>query len=106
MWLNPEVLISQGRCHPPTRRSVQESDLNEKWLVDFFDRVGFFSKGSGQCIHSYRAALIFLDNRKQQSAIHFVETVAVYFEHLQRGLRGGQIDFAVATHLGVITHPS
>ncbi len=36
-----EVLVSKLGGHPSTRRSGQEADLDEVWLVHIFDGLGF-----------------------------------------------------------------
>src|SRR5207248_11254452 len=56
--------------------------------------------------HAYWSALVFLDDRQQQLAVDVIETVAVNFQHLERGLSGGQVDLAGAAHLRVIPHPA
>ena len=43
-----EVFIGKARGYPPARRAVEESDLNEEWLVDLFECVMLFGQGCGQ----------------------------------------------------------
>src|SRR5207248_11118020 len=69
-----------------------------------FDGIRLFRKSSSQRIHSDWATLKFFDDGQQQLAINVVETVLVDFEHLQRRLRSGLIDFAVPANLGIIAH--
>src|SRR5205809_6246724 len=86
-----EMLVGELRGHPSSRSSIEKSDLNQKRLVDFFDRIRLFSKCGRQRVHPYRPALVFLDDRQQQFPIYLVEAVAINFEHLQGSLRGRQI---------------
>src|SRR5215470_18796798 len=101
-----KVFVCKLCRYPAARSTVQKSYLNEKRLVDLFDRVRFFGEGGGKCVHANRPALILLNDRQQQLAINLVETVTVHFEHLQRGLRRRQIDLPSAAHLRVIAHPT
>src|SRR5207244_856945 len=99
---NSEVFVGELRGNPAAGCAVQESNLDQEGLVDFLDRLRLFGEGGGQCVHAYWSALVFLDDRQQQLAVDVIETVAVNFQHLERGLSGGQVDLAGAAHLRVI----
>ena len=104
MWLDPEVIVGKLRGNAAARGTMQESDLDQKRLVDFLDGVGVFGDGGGQGFDTDWTTLMALDDGKQKFAVHFVETVAVDFEHLQRGVRAGLVDGAVAADLSVVAH--
>src|SRR5579862_1860473 len=101
-----EIIIGKLGRHTAPGSAVEKADLHEKGLVNFLDRVGLFSQDGSKGIHTHWPALIFLDNRKQQPAIHFIETVLVHFQHLQSGSSRWQIDYARAAHLRVIAYPA
>src|SRR3979490_2499640 len=82
--------------------SVQEAYLDEEGFVDFFDGVGFFCQSCCQGVQADRTSLIFLDDDQEEFAVDFVEAVAIYFEHLQGGLRCGQVDLSRASYLSVV----
>src|SRR6185369_11467941 len=99
------MFICELRRDPPPRSPVQKSNLNQERLVNFLDRIRFFCQRRGQRVHPNRPSLVFLNNRQQELAVNFVKSVFVDFEHLQRGLRRGQINLSCASHLGVVPHP-
>src|SRR5437667_58614 len=86
---NSEVFVGELRGNPAAGCAVQESNLDQEGLVDFLDRLRLFGEGGSQCVHAYWSALVFLDYRQQQLAVDVIETVAVNFQHLERGLCGG-----------------
>src|ERR1051326_4955094 len=98
------MLVSQAGGHPATVSAIEEPDLDEKGFVDFFNSIGFFCERSGQRIQTDGAALIFLDDREQQLATNRVKAMFIYLEHLERGLRGGDLNFPGATDLGVVAN--
>src|ERR1035441_4977044 len=79
--LDAEVFICQMCCHPSARRPVEETNLDEEWLVDFLDRVWLFGERRRQGVHAHRPALVFLDDGQQQLAVDLVEAVAIDLEH-------------------------
>src|SRR5277367_5633411 len=98
------MLVGQLGGDSSTWSSVQETDLDQKWFVDFFDGVGFLCQPCGQRVQSDWAALIFFDDGQQQLAIYLVEAVTIHFQHLQCGLSGWQVDLARASHLRVVAN--
>jgi hypothetical protein len=34
-----EMIVCQLRCDPASRRAVQKTNLDQEWLIDFFDRI-------------------------------------------------------------------
>ena len=100
------MLVGQLRGYASSWSAVEKTNLDQKWFVDFFDGVGLFGKRGGEGVHADWAALIFLDDGEQQTAIHFVETVAIHFEHLQSCLGRWEVDFSFTTNLGVVANSS
>src|SRR5579859_6454165 len=99
------MLVGQPRRNSSARSAVQEPYLNEKRLVHLLNSFGLFGERRRQRVQAHRAALIFLDDGQQQLAIHFVEAVLIYFQHLQCRLRRSQVYLPSAAHLGKIAHP-
>src|ERR1039458_5547541 len=97
-----EVLIGQARGYAAAGRSVEESDLDEERLVDFFEGVLLLGQGSGQRAQPYWSAVLLLDNGEQEAAVDFVEAVGVHFEHGEGGIGGGAVDGARATDLPLV----
>src|SRR5271166_855709 len=60
-----EVLVSQASGHAAARGAVEESDLDEKWFVDLFERVLFLGQGCCQGAQADGAAVVFLDDGEQ-----------------------------------------
>ena len=83
---NSKMFIGQLCSDSAARRAIQETDLDQKWLVNFLNGIGFFCQGCRQRIQADGAALIFLNNNQQQLAVNFVEAVAIHFQHLQGSL--------------------
>src|ERR1043165_6422956 len=63
--VNPEVLIRERCCLTPARRQLQEANLDQEWLIHFFDGVHFFAERSGERVHPDRAAAVLLDDGEQ-----------------------------------------
>src|SRR4051812_7971614 len=56
--LDVEVFISQMSCHPSAGRAIQEADLDQERLIDFFDGIRFLRKRGGKSVHAHRSTLI------------------------------------------------
>ena len=98
---------SRNACKPaPSPRgragAVQQPELHQVRLVDFFDRVFFLAERGGDRIQAHRAAEIFLDNSQHQVAVDFVEAVLVNAEHRERVARNTERDVALGAHFGEI----
>src|SRR5437763_1657638 len=78
-----EMIVGELGRYTASGSAVQEADLNKKWLVNFLNCVRFFGERSGQGIHAHWTALIFLYDCEEKPTVHFIESVAVNFEHLQ-----------------------
>lgn len=97
-------MIRRWRRHTSARRAVQESQLDEEWLVDILDRICRFADGSRQRIQSDRPAGKLLDHRHQQATIRMVQPAAVDFKHLERLVRHFVRDDAIARNLRHIAY--
>jgi hypothetical protein len=98
------VIVSELSGDASAGSAVQESDLDEERLVDFFDGVRFFSKNGAERVEADGASLIFLDDGEEELAIDFVEAVAIDLEHAEGGLRGGEIDGSGGANLSVVAN--
>jgi len=99
-----EMIVRELRGDASARRAVEKPDLHEERLVDFFDGVRFLGQHGGQRIHPDRAALIFLDDREQQTTVDFVEAVLIDFQHFERGFGRRSVNLAGSAHLGVVAN--
>src|ERR1035441_7663458 len=102
--LNLKIFVRRIRGHPPARRAVQEAELNQIRLVDFFDGIGLLGNGRGNSVQPHRAAAVFFEDRQHDFLIDFVEAEAIHFQQVQRGLRHGLRDAAVGAHLRIVAH--
>ena len=98
------MIVGQLRGHAAARSAVQKSNLHQEGFVNFFNGVRLFCQDGSESIHSYRPALIFLDDGEQQATIDLIEALFIHFQHLQLGLGGGEIDLAGAAHLRIVAH--
>ena len=98
------MLIGQLRRHPPTRRTVEKANLDQKRLVHLFKRILLLRKRRSQRVEPHRAAVILLDDRTQQTSIQLIKTVSIDLEQRQRSIRRRLVDHARRTHLRVVAH--
>ena len=99
-----EIFVRRLRGHTPARRAVQEAELNQIRLIDFFDGIGLLGNRRRNSVQPHRPAAIFFEDRQHDFLVDFVKAVAVHFQQVQRGLRHGLRDPAVGAHLRVIAH--
>src|SRR5947209_685808 len=98
------MIVGELCGHAAPWSPIQETDLNQERLVNLFNRVRFFGEGRGESVNADRTTLVFFNDCQQQAAIDFVETIAVHFEHLQRGLRCRQVDLPGTADLRIIAY--
>ena|ERR1700680_3084605 len=98
-----EIFVGAGRGHAAALGAVNQPNLHEVGLVDFFDSIFFFGEGGGERAEAYRSPGILIEKRKHQVTVDFVKTAFVYAEHSQGFLRDGSSDAACGTHFGKIT---
>ena len=83
----PKYSYAFARRDTAARRAIEEPDLDQERLVNVLERVPFFAHGCREAGDTDRAAAELLDDRAQQPPIHFVESVLVDLEQLQRAQR-------------------
>src|SRR5688572_9123435 len=66
------------------RSPLQESFLDQEWLVHFFKCSGLFANRYGDRRKANRAATILLDDRQENTLIHFIETMHIDFKRFER----------------------
>src|SRR5262249_16757089 len=96
------MLISRWSHDAPARSAIQKSYLDQVWFVNFFDRLFFLAVGGRDSADAYRTAVEFFDDRRQQFAVDFIQTVTVDLHPVERV--GGHFagDSPVEFDLGVI----
>ena len=99
-----EIFERAFRAHAPARRAVDEAELDQIRLVDFFDGRRLLVNGRRDGVHAHRPATVFVQQREHDLLVDFVEPVAIHFQQIQRGLGDVFIDMAVGPHLRVITN--
>ena len=82
-----EVFVGARGRDAAARRAFQEAGLDEKRLVDVFERVALLAERRRQAADADRTAAELVDDRAQQPPIDLVEAVLVHLEHRQRLLR-------------------
>src|ERR1035441_613431 len=93
-----EMLIRQPRCDAPARRAVQESNLNQEWFVDLFQRIFFLGQGRSQRAQAHRSAVILLHDGQHEAAVDLVEAVRIHPKHGQSGIGRWPVNAARAAH--------
>src|SRR6185312_1505000 len=101
-----EMFRCQARNNTPARRFLQQTFLNQKWLVHFFDRVRLFAQSRRYSFNADRPTVeLFLD-KIQNLTIHLIEPQAVDFEFIKRRARQFSRDDTVAANIRIITYAS
>src|SRR5687767_13672417 len=98
------MLVRERRCHAAAWRAIQKPDLNQIRLDDLLDRIFLFMNGSRQRADADWSTAEFLDDRQQQSPIHFVETISIDFHPVQRIVRNLLVYAPVVIHFSVVAH--
>src|SRR6266700_3138675 len=102
--LDAKMIVSQSGGYPTARSTVKETNLDKEGLIDLFQRLLFLRQRGGQSAESHRSSVEFFDDGQQQPAVHLVKTMLVDFKHLQRRLRCGFVNAALAAHLGKVAY--
>src|SRR5207248_4411475 len=79
-----EVFVGTRRRDAAARSAIEKPRLDEERFVDVFERVALFAEGRGEAGDADWTAVELVDDRPQQPPIHFVESVLVHFEQLER----------------------
>src|SRR5229473_3557624 len=67
-----EVFVGAGSGDAAAGGAVDETDLHEVRLVDFFDGVFFFAEGGGEGAHADGSAAVFVKQGEHEVAVDFV----------------------------------
>src|SRR5581483_6988265 len=89
---------------PPTRRPLQEAELEQIRLVDIFDRLCLLAEGDRERRQPDRAAAELLDHGAQELTVEALETGTVHLEQCERLLGDRGRDGAFVTDLGDVAH--
>ena len=76
--------VGARRGHPAARGALQESLLEQEWLVGVLHGLRLLTDSDGQGRQADRAAAELLDDRSQDEAVDLVETRVVDFEDCKR----------------------
>src|SRR5471030_2069587 len=98
------MLVSMIGCHASAWGTLNKPLLDQEGFNNVFDGFAFFSDGSGQVIESDRSPHELVDDRKQQLAVHVVETSSINIQHIQRTVCRLAVNGAIAFHFGKIAH--
>jgi len=96
------MLVCQPCRDAATRRALKKANLEQKRLVDVFDRIDFLAEHGRNCADANGASIEPFDNGAQQFPIDFIEAVFVDVEKLQSARRHFCRDSTVALHLSEI----
>ncbi len=93
---NLKVVERSISADATARCAVDEAELHQIRLIDFFDGVGLFVDGSGDGIHAYWAAAIFFEQREHDFLVDFIQTEAVHFEQIERAVAMARLMWPLA----------
>ena len=94
------MLAPELRHDPPTRRALDEPELEQVRLVDVLDRLGLLAQRDRERREPDRAASEALDDRAQERAVEPLEPGLVDLEQLERLVGDGSRDRACVPNLG------
>ena len=86
-----------------TRCAIQESFLDQKWLIDFLDGAAFFSYCNSYRVQADWAAIELLNDGKQDSLIHLIESMLIDLKRFEREVCNCFCDPAIAFYLSKIS---
>src|SRR3982750_1279693 len=97
------MVVSCYRGDAPSGRAVQEADLDQVRLDHFLDRFPVLTDRCRDGPDTDRTTVELVDYRQKQLPIFLVQPEAVDLHAVERGLRGGAGNPAVAQDLGIIS---
>ena len=71
---NIQVIVSFSCCQSSLWCSVNQTQLKQVWFDNFHDGIGFFTDGSCNGAQTYRAPMVFFDDRCKNTAIHIIQS--------------------------------
>src|SRR3712207_1987835 len=102
--LDAEVLVGKARGRAAARRAVDEADLNQVGLDDFFYRVLLLLQRGAHVVETDGAARVLLDDHQQELPVHLVEAERVDLHAVQRVVGDLLRDAPVVLHVGEVAH--
>ena len=98
------MLIGQV-CHlAATRRTLDETFLDEEGFIDFLDGAGVFADGRSNGGDAYGAALELVNDGQENLAVDEVEAVAVDVQGFEGIFGDFEVNAAVAFDLCEVAH--
>src|SRR5690606_15913324 len=73
--------------------------LNQERLIYFLNGSFIFPNGRRNRLQTHRSSFKFVDNGGQNPVIHFVQSVFIYVQGIQRIARNGRIDLTGTFYL-------
>src|SRR5271157_5444807 len=98
------MLIGKACHNTPSRRTRNEAELQQVWLVYILDCLRVFAGAGCQRVQSDGAAVELLDDGEQQVAVGLVESDVVDLQRIQGSLSNYPRNHAIGPHLRVVTH--
>ena len=96
------MLVGPRRCDAPPRRALDEPLLDEVGLVHLLERTGVLPDRDREVGEPRGASAEFLDEGRQDAHVHFVETVPVHVQGVQRPVGDGGSDASVRFDFGEV----
>ena len=87
---------------PTSGRSLDIAFHNQKRLVYFLNGSSFFAYRSSNGGESYRSSFEFMNNRRKDFIIHFVQSTAIYIQCFESKLCDFYIDGSISFDLSKI----
>ena len=97
--------MGPGRWHSntPTWCTRDKSLLDQKWLIDIFNRFGLFADTDSQCRKSDWPAIELLTQRRQNRTIYFVKAAVIDAKDCETFIGNSARDLAIAANFGEIS---
>ena len=84
----------------------QKALLDQKWFIDFFNRLSIFRNCCGQGINTDWATFEFIDQSGQYLIVHFIQAMGIYMERFESIPCDVQVDLPIPFDLGEIPNTS
>ena len=86
--------------------ALEEALHDEEWLMNFFDGGGVLADGDGESGEADGATVEFINGSFEDAFVHFIEAVAIDFDHGEGVSGDGGGDGAIGADLGKISYPA
>src|SRR5687768_7619456 len=85
------MLESFGGGFPATGSTLNKTFHHKEWLINFFYCAGIFTYCRCYSCYAYRTAIEFMDDRRENAVIHFIEAIFIYTQ----GVHSMNCDFFI-----------